>query len=232
MTRKRAKPAPQPTPPARDEGAVGTSRLHSPDPREISIANQHPGLRLDRRAVTPVIHCLDAHAPAILGPRLASAVPEGELSLVFMTDAALAQLHADFLDDPTTTDVITFEGDPAFGNAGEICVSADTAAHYAREHRRDTAAAYAKQHRRDFSTELTLYLIHGWLHLAGHDDLQPAKKTCHAPSGSPRPPRGCESEPPAHVPPEVVYRACDSERASNPSCPHPYRPWNSDVCCP
>ena len=27
-----------------------------------------------------------------------------------------------------------------------------------------------------FSTELTLYLVHGWLHLAGYDDLVPAKK--------------------------------------------------------
>jgi probable rRNA maturation factor len=73
-------------------------------------------------------------------------------------------LHARFLDDPTTTDVITFEGDSKFGSAGEICVSADT------------AARYAKEHGRDFSTELTLYVVHGWLHLAGHDDLVPAKK--------------------------------------------------------
>jgi len=83
---------------------------------------------------------------------------------VFLTDTALAKLHADFLDDPTTTDAITFEGDPIAGVAGEICVSADT------------AAAYAKRHRGDFSAELTLYVIHGWLHLAGYDDLQPAKK--------------------------------------------------------
>jgi probable rRNA maturation factor len=91
-------------------------------------------------------------------------IPVGELSLVFLTDPALARLHANFLNDPTTTDVITFEGDPALGTAGEICISADTAATFAREHRRD------------FSAELTLYVVHGWLHLAGHDDLVPAKK--------------------------------------------------------
>lgn len=90
--------------------------------------------------------------------------PAGELSLVFLTDAALAQLHADFLDDPTTTDVITFDGDATAGLAGEICVSADT------------ARAYARQHDRDFATELTLYVVHGWLHLAGYDDLRPARK--------------------------------------------------------
>ena len=37
-------------------------------------------------------------------------------------------------------------------------------------------AAYARAHGRDFSAELTLYVVHGWLHLAGYDDLVPAKK--------------------------------------------------------
>jgi len=131
-------------------------------PREVSIANRHPRLRLARAAVSRLVATLDTHAAEIgLQP---AAVPAGELSLVFLTDAALAKLHADFLDDPTTTDVITFEGDPAFGTAGEICVSVDT------------AAAYARAHGRKFAEELALYLVHGWLHLAGHDDLAPAKK--------------------------------------------------------
>jgi len=127
--------------------------------RSLAIANRHPRLRLDRRAIIRVIATLDAHRSEFLG-----GCPDGELSLVFLTDAALAKLHADFLDDPSTTDVITFEGDSAIGIAGEICVCADT------------AWTYAKDHRHEFATELTLYVIHGWLHLAGYDDLQPAKK--------------------------------------------------------
>jgi probable rRNA maturation factor len=119
-------------------------------------------LRADQRAIARVIALLDENAAAIGLP--ASAVPAGELSIVLLTDPDLAQLHADFLADPTTTDVITFEGNSDLGTAGEICVSADT------------AAAYARKHRRDFSTELTLYIVHGWLHLAGHDDLIPQKK--------------------------------------------------------
>jgi probable rRNA maturation factor len=130
--------------------------------RDLAIANRHPRLRLDRPAVQRLFVLLETHRTAIVGRRARGS--EGELSLVFLTDAALAGLHAEFLDDPTTTDVITFEGDPALGSAGEICVSADT------------AAAYAQTHGRDFSAELTLYLVHGWLHLAGHDDLVPAKK--------------------------------------------------------
>lgn len=130
--------------------------------REVSVANRHPRLRVSRQAVARVIAVLEANA-ACIGIRPID-IPQGELSLVFLTDPALAKLHGDFLAEPTTTDVITFEGDPLAGTAGEICVSADT------------AAAYANAHGRDFSTELTLYVVHGWLHLAGHDDLAPQKK--------------------------------------------------------
>jgi probable rRNA maturation factor len=156
--------------------------------RPIEIQNRHPRLTVPAAAVRRAIALLDAHfrivpadlptfsparraqlraaAPARVAQSKipAPACPPGELSVVFLTDAALAALHAQFLDDPTTTDVITFEGDPLAGLAGEICVSADT------------AHAYAREHSRDFATELTLYVVHGWLHLAGYDDLRPAKK--------------------------------------------------------
>jgi len=125
--------------------------------REVLIANRHPRLRLDRRAVARVIHTLDAH----FSPEK-SQISAGELSVVFLTDPALAKLHADFLSDPTVTDVITFSGEPAAGTAGEICVSVD--------------AALRQAGRPNFSAELTLYLVHGWLHLAGYDDLQATKK--------------------------------------------------------
>jgi probable rRNA maturation factor len=131
--------------------------------RFISIANRHPRLQLDRRALVTAIATLDAHAAQFRG-----GCPAGELSLVFLTDAALAKLHGDFLDDPTITDVITFEAADAAAAvgdemAGEICVSADAAVRQAGK----TKA---------FSEELMLYIVHGWLHLAGYDDLQPAKK--------------------------------------------------------
>jgi len=131
----------------------------SPNAREVTLHSAYPGLRFERRAIRRVIQILDTQAEHFRG-----GCPAGELSLVLLTDAALAKLHGDFLDDPTTTDVITFEGDIAFGMAGEVCVSVDT------------AKTYAKKHRRDFKEELTLYLVHGWLHLAGYDDLVPAKK--------------------------------------------------------
>jgi probable rRNA maturation factor len=125
--------------------------------RSVTLTNRHPRLRLDRRAVTAAIGTLDAAATRFHG-----GCPAGELSVVFLTDAALARMHGEFLADPTVTDVITFEGNPAFGLAGEICVSAD--------------AAVRQRGRRTFAAELALYVVHGWLHLAGYDDLVPAKK--------------------------------------------------------
>lgn len=90
--------------------------------------------------------------------------PDGELSLVFMDDSELARLHEQFFDDPTVTDVITFPGDPEMDFAGEICVSVSR------------ALDEAPRQGWSFSEELTLYLVHGWLHLAGEDDLDDAPR--------------------------------------------------------
>jgi probable rRNA maturation factor len=79
-----------------------------------------------------------------------------EVEATIVSDAAIAQVHADFLDDPTPTDVITF-------HHGEIIVSADTAA---RE---------GPAHGHTLNQELCLYLIHGLMHLAGWDDHEEAE---------------------------------------------------------
>lgn len=146
-------------------------------PRFIAIRNAHPRLVIPRGEVQLLIHTLDSGHSALRIPR--SAVPSGELSLVFLTDPALAKIHSDFMDDPTATDVITFEGDPLNGLAGEICVSADTAWKYVEstlEPTPQTRSPRAATLQTKFASELTLYLVHGWLHLAGYDDLEPAKK--------------------------------------------------------
>ena len=126
--------------------------------RALSISNRHPRLAVDRPGVTALIAQLDQARARFRG-----GCPPGELSIAFMTDRQLAHLHGEFLDDPSETDVITFEGDPSLGVAGEICVSADAALRQAG--RADS-----------FARELALYVVHGWLHLAGYDDLQPTLK--------------------------------------------------------
>jgi probable rRNA maturation factor len=113
-------------------------------------------LRLEAAAVRRLVHALDASGRF--------AAPPGELSIAVLDAPAMGALHAEFLDDPSPTDVITFDGDPLLDAAGEICVCADVA--------RD----YARAHRQDFATELALYIAHGYLHLAGFDDTTASKR--------------------------------------------------------
>jgi probable rRNA maturation factor len=128
-------------------------------PRPLEIAIRHPRLKVDRGSLSAAVEVLDAHARRFRG-----GCPPGALSLAFLTDAALARLHGRFLGDASPTDVITFPGDPALGSAGEVCVSVDAA-------RRRTGAAAAR-----LSREITLYVVHGWLHLAGYGDKAPAER--------------------------------------------------------
>ena len=74
-----------------------------------------------------------------------------EVEVSFITDEAIAKVHAEFLDDPTPTDVITFAH-------GEILISTETAIHQSADH------GMAPER------EAALYLIHGLLHLNGHED--------------------------------------------------------------
>jgi probable rRNA maturation factor len=127
--------------------------------RPLEVAIRRARLRVDRKALAAAVHLLDAHADDFNG-----GCPEGELSLAFMTDAELAGLHGQFLGDPAPTDVITFEGDTGGATAGEICVSVDA------------AVRQVGRGQRKLSEEITLYVVHGWLHLAGYDDLNAAAK--------------------------------------------------------
>ena len=88
----------------------------------------------------------------------------GDLSLAFLGDEELASLHAVFLGDSTPTDVITFPGEASDGLVGEICVSVERA----------EMEALARNEL--FERELTLYLVHGWLHLVGFDDMEDADR--------------------------------------------------------
>ena len=76
--------------------------------------------------------------------------PEVEITLVGV--AAITKVHGEFLDDPTPTDVITFEH-------GEILIGVPIAASNARK------VGHSTNH------EIALCAIHGLLHLLGYDDL-------------------------------------------------------------
>jgi len=119
-------------------------------PVSLEINNQYSRLESPEEATGELFEAIMQSGKFPIG--------EGELSIAFVDDATIARVHADFMDDPTSTDVITFPADPAMDSAGEIIVSVDHA--YARSVELDEP----------FNRELSLYLIHGWLHLAGFDD--------------------------------------------------------------
>jgi len=119
-------------------------------PREIQIASRCEPLRFSTRSVESWLRRLDR--PGVFS------LPAGDLSVVFFDDDEMTASHSTYLGDPSPTDVITFPGDPAFEEAGEICVGARRAWEVHRDHRSS------------FSNEILLYLAHGWLHLFGYDD--------------------------------------------------------------
>ncbi|MEX0331690.1 MAG: rRNA maturation RNase YbeY [Puniceicoccaceae bacterium] len=85
-------------------------------------------------------------------------VAPGSIDVAFVTPEESGQLHRDFFDDPDPTDVMTFPGDPADQHAGDIAICPSI------------AAASATRENLPFEEELTLYLVHAWLHLAGLKD--------------------------------------------------------------
>ena len=94
-----------------------------------------------------------------------SNTPLQELSVVLVGDARMSKLHDEFFGDPETTDVITFPlelDSSGRASSGElyICVP--------------TARRQAKIHAVEVRDELLLYVIHGVLHLDGHDDTTTA----------------------------------------------------------
>jgi probable rRNA maturation factor len=88
-----------------------------------------------------------------------------EISINFITEKEISELHDEFFDDPTPTDCITFPIDDIddvsnYKILGEIFVCPQV------------ALSYSQQHLLDFEEELTLYVVHGILHLLGFNDIE------------------------------------------------------------
>ena len=125
--------------------------------RRLAFLSRNPDFAADKKKLSALISILDAH----YAPK-----NRGALSIVFVTHEHLTSLHAEFFNDATPTDIITFEGveDEEGRTFGELCISPQAA----RE--------YVKKHGGKFEEELKRYVIHGYLHLIGYDDLKPKDK--------------------------------------------------------
>ena len=84
------------------------------------------------------------------------------LGISFLSDKQIRQLNKKYLMRNRPTDVLSF--DYTGQEAADIAISLDT------------AKRNAKIYRTSYKDELILYLIHGFLHLAGYDDTSPWAK--------------------------------------------------------
>jgi probable rRNA maturation factor len=93
-------------------------------------------------------------------------IEKGELGIVMVGAKEMAALNKKFLEHEGPTDVITFDysekGDDIMQGEIFVCVA--------------EAERQAKEFGTTRQTELVRYVVHGILHLAGHDDLQAAAR--------------------------------------------------------
>jgi probable rRNA maturation factor len=98
-----------------------------------------------------------------------SGVPAGDLTIVLMDDERIQDLNRDFLGHDATTDVLSFpadEPDPETGRRylGDVVIS------FAR------AAEQAVEGGHTVEAEMQLLVVHGVLHLLGHDHASKGEK--------------------------------------------------------
>lgn len=94
----------------------------------------------------------------------AEGIEQAEIGILLVDDRRIAKLHADWFDDPTPTDVITFDLSAGDVLSGDIAVSTETARRMARE------LGWTPRQ------EVAYYVVHGLLHLTGYDDHTPADR--------------------------------------------------------
>ena len=149
--------------------------------------------------VDPEVFCSDEQAdvPVDLArwQRLAEGVlaAEGirggtELSIIFVAEADIAELNESFLGQPGPTDVLSFPIDAAELDVAPITGGASRGPDRAPLDPSDlpmllgdvvicpkVAAAQAPTHAGNLDDEIALLVVHGILHVLGHDHAEPAE---------------------------------------------------------
>ena len=148
--------------PARSEVTVDVRNRQRTHPVNLTLLGQ-----LANEALL-FCHCR-ARTPTglrVVAPRTTAGNPAGvtalqNLSIVLVSDTAMARFNQQYHATDGTTDVLSF--DYGAGH-GELIISVPR------------AVAQARQFRTTPSRELALYVVHGILHLQGHDDLTPGPR--------------------------------------------------------
>lgn len=120
---------------------------------KVSIASPQEAVPIDRQKLREAARIvLDGEG-----------VAKAEISLAFVDNATIHKLNQRYLGHDEPTDVLSFPlGETAKGLHGELVIGAEVAQEQATSRGHDVQA------------ELTLYVIHGLLHLCGFDDHSPA----------------------------------------------------------
>ncbi|MFM8921369.1 MAG: rRNA maturation RNase YbeY [Candidatus Nanopelagicaceae bacterium] len=121
--------------------------------------------RSGQLAPEAVVHKLLTHSIKELGLH-----PDCELTLAFIDDVEMAQLHEKWMELPGTTDVMSFPmdelkpNDPAPGILGDIVISPVV------------ARTQAERAGHSFEHEVKILAAHGLLHLLGYDHQEPEQE--------------------------------------------------------
>jgi probable rRNA maturation factor len=118
---------------------------------EIDLRNNQAFLAVDPSAVRRAV------AVALRAEQVSSAV----ISVTIVDNSSIHRLNREYLQHDYPTDVISFALTTGPTIEGEIIASAEMACQMAIECGWEAAS------------ELTLYVVHGLLHLCGYDDLTP-----------------------------------------------------------
>jgi len=119
-------------------------------------ANRQRSVKVDLSKIRRIVEV--ALPMCLEKPRKKEATLPPEVEITLLGEAAIAKVHREFMDDPTPTDVITFEH-------GEILIGVPI------------AVANAKRFRHPADHEVALCAIHGLLHLLGFDDLTASERS-------------------------------------------------------
>jgi probable rRNA maturation factor len=148
------------------------SKSAAAEPSGIEVSNLQSHVRIAARQLLKIVRAVLA----------AEQVASATLSVVLADNATVRRVNRDFLQHDYDTDVLSFlfESTPAPASEGRPIRSAH------RSHGRhldgevlasaEMAAQTAGRFGWSARDELTLYLVHGLLHLCGYDDVSPQER--------------------------------------------------------
>lgn len=120
---------------------------------QVTISNQQDDLLIDLEKVELIV--IEVLKNEGIEPL--------EVSISFVDEEAICHLHEEYFDDPSFTDCISFPMDDEVLGEVVVCPLA--------------AIRYVKENGGEVYRELTLYLIHGLMHLIGLDDIEDEDET-------------------------------------------------------